>query len=89
MKSEKVRLKKLRFFFFFVSSFALSLFLILSDLRSLKIEQQQIYTLLKHLLSLIVRKIFRDLSRFGFGLFPNYELSVTSLLSLTFSIERR
>ena len=70
-------------------SLALSLFLILSDLRSLKIEQQQIYTLLKHLLYLIVRKIFRDLSRFGFGLFPNYELSVTSLLSLTFSIERR
>ena len=26
---------------------------------------------------------------FGFGLFPNYELSVTPLLLLTFSIERR
>ena len=49
---------------------ALSLFLILSDLRSLKIEQQQTYTLLKPLLYLIVRKIY-VFTFFGFGLFPN------------------
>ena len=48
----------------------LSLFLILSDLRSLKIEQQQTYTLLKPLLYLIVRKIY-VFTFFGFGLFPN------------------
>ena len=52
-------------------------------LRSLKIEQQQTHTQ-KLVYSLAVRKNF-----FGFGLFPNYELSVTPLLLLTFSIERR
>ena len=49
-------MEKLRFSFIFF--FALTLFLILSDLRSLKIEQQQIHTLLKPLLYLIVRKIY-------------------------------
>ena len=52
-------------------------------LRSLKIEQQQTHTQ-KLVYSLAVRK-----KLFGFGLFPNYELSVTPLLLLTFSIERR
>ena len=66
----------------------LSLFLILSDLRSLKIEQQQTYTSLKPLLYLIVRKIY-VFTFLVLVYFQTYELSVTPLLLLTFSIERR
>ena len=69
-------------------SLALSLFLILSDLRSLKIEQQQTYTLLKPLLYLIVRKIY-VFTFLVLVYFQTYKLSVTPLLLLTFSIERR
>ena len=52
---------------------AISLSLYPSDLRSLKIEQQQIHTLLK--CTLIVRKIYVFVLSYliGFGLFPNYE----------------
>ena len=50
-------------------------------LRSLKIEQQATCTRYFQVHYLAVF--------FGFGLFPNYELSVTPLLLLTFSIERR
>ena len=58
----------------------------LSALRSLKIEQQQTHT----------RKALRTLSPsvksiivFGFCLLLNFEKSITPLLFLTFSIERR
>ena len=68
---------------------AISLSLYPSDLRSLKIEQQQIHTLLK--CTLIVRKIYVLYFRTFLVLvyFQTYELSVTSLPLLTFSIERR
>ena len=61
MNSEELKVKSYgwkSFAFPSSSFFALTLFLILSDLRSLKIEQQQIHTLLKPLLYLIVRKIY-------------------------------
>ena len=52
---------------------AISLSLYPSDLRSLKIEQQQIHTLLK--CTLIVRKIYVFVLSYliGFGLLLNYE----------------
>ena len=51
-----------------------------------KLNNNRLILSFKPLCFLIVRKIYVF---FGFGLFPNYELSVTPLLLLTFSIERR